>query len=373
MRAPLLEWMVAALCALFVLWSGVMKPDHDWDIIGYVAAALHAEGEQGESLHAHTYDLVRQEVGEKQFAKLVDVSDPYRRTVHASADALVQHVPFYGIRVLHVGAIRVLHQLTGLPIPRALAWLNALVGAGSVLVCFGLMRSMGLPAILLPLLIWWAGVRDVAKLSTPDGLAALLALGTVAALLSQRWRTAMVLAVVLPAARTDYVLWSFLAMLVVMHLTPMRTLPALTALMAGAVHGGINHWFHNPGHWVIFNFTLIHKHPWPAQQTVAHDWHDYLNAYVQHGLVESLGQRGIWLWPLILTVLVLGWVKPKSHRALAWLSLSFVLLHMLLFPLYLQRFFVAPVAIATVVLCHTIWLQCSQARPREGTNTMAVR
>jgi hypothetical protein len=351
--APM-PWAITGLCALLVLWSGGMRPDHDWDVIGYVAAGLHADGLRGAELHRQTYDSIRKDVGEQQFARLTDPSDPYRRAVSASPEALTQHLPFYGIRVLHVEAMRALAHVTGWPLSRALAWLNGLVGALAVCVCFGLMRALGLPVLALPVLIWWAGIRDVAKLSTPDGLACLLAMGSLLALLHRRWTWALCLAVVLPAARTDHVLWSMMVVVAVLWLSPMRMWPLLALVLSVLLGMVINHVWRNPGHLVIFNFTLVHKHPWPAEQPVASDWHVYAETYLR-GLGDWLRQRDVWLWPL--SALMLARWRPASRETVAVVAvaLSFVIAHMLLFPLYLPRFFVASVTALSVVWLSLAW------------------
>ncbi|TDP82109.1 hypothetical protein EV672_10663 [Aquabacterium commune] len=348
------EWALACLLALFVLWSGAKRPDHDWDVIGYVAAALHADGLRGVDLHRHTYDSVRHDVGERQFARLVDPSDPYRAAVYASPAALEQNVHFYAIRVLHVSAMRVISKLAGCSPSRALAWLNGVAGALAVFACFGLLRAFSVPVWLLPVLLWWAGVRDVAKLSTPDVLACWLALSSMLALAHQRWRLALVCASLLPLARTDAVLWSLMVAMAVVWMTSMRWQPLLAAVLSLMVCAAINHLCQNPGHLVIFNFTLIQKHPWPASQPVATDWHVYAAAYAR-GVMHAIGQPDFLLWPLAVLLLFAGRCMGRLHHAVVLVSLCYVLLHMLLFPLYLQRFFVAPIFLVSTLLFREAW------------------
>lgn len=357
------EWALVSLLAWFVLWSGAKRPDHDWDVIGYVAAAFHADGLLGVDLHQHTYDSVRQDVGERQFARLVDASDPYRAAVYASPVALEQHVHFYAIRVMHVSAMRVLSKLTGCSPSRALAWLNGVVGALAVLTCFGLLRAFSVPVWLLPVVLWWVGVRDVAKLSTPDVLACWLALSSVLALAHQRWHLALACALMLPLARTDAVLWSLMVAMTVMWLTSMRWQPVLAAALCLVVCAAINHLYQNPGHLVIFNFTLIQKHPWPATQPVATDWHIYAAAYAR-GVMHAIRQPDVLLWPLAVLFLLAGRWMSRLHRAVVLVSLCYVLLHMLLFPLYLQRFFVAPVFLVSTLLLREacFWLRLRNSR-----------
>lgn len=347
-------WVLACFLALFVLWSGVERPDHDWDVIGYVAAVFHAEGARDTALHQLTYDSVREDVGERQFARLVDPADPYRSAVYASPEALTQHVPFYGIRVLHVAAIRAVCNLSGWPPSRALACLNGVLGALVVLTCFGLLRAFSVPVLLLPVIVWWAGVRDVSKLSTPDVLACWLALVSVLALARQKWHVALACALVMPLARTDAVLWSLMVTLVVAWLTPMRWKPLLAAALAVAVCAAINHWRHNPGHLVIFNFTLIHKHPWPTVQPVAVEWQAYADAYAR-GFGDALRQREIWMWPIALVLLWVGRFEGRLQQAVVLTCVGYVLAHMLLFPLYLQRFFVAPIALLSILFGREAW------------------
>jgi len=158
---------VIAAVAATVLFVGVTRPMHNWDMIGYVASA-HAE--------------VRDEVGPEVFTVLTTGND-YRRQVFQSAQALQEQLPFYSIRVVYVEMIRGL-GLFGVAYPRATyligAFFSAVSAAALGIICVRALLSV----CVLPLVVLVTGFLQLAPLSTPDSLALSGALLTTLACMS---------------------------------------------------------------------------------------------------------------------------------------------------------------------------------------------
>ena len=99
LAAPLLYLFVA----LYALSLCVSRPIHNWDMIGYIAAAKSFETRDPATLHAFTYDSLRRAVTPDEYQALT--TGPFRAAVAASPDVLAEQIPFYRIRPLYNGLV----------------------------------------------------------------------------------------------------------------------------------------------------------------------------------------------------------------------------------------------------------------------------
>ncbi len=76
------DLVLTAMAALIVLAVGIMSPYRNWDMVGYVAAALRADGYHGADLNAATYETLRNDVSPRTFDQMIE--GEYRETSERS-------------------------------------------------------------------------------------------------------------------------------------------------------------------------------------------------------------------------------------------------------------------------------------------------
>lgn len=338
-RMRVRELILVTTMALIVLAFGVKKPSYNWDMIGYVAAALSAEGYQGASLNKATYDSVRSEVGPNTFDQLTQ--DDYRETVFRDPASLAQQLPFYRIRPLYVGLIRVVHAM-GLEYPKSTYVVSAIFAALSVVLLAFVAREIGAPVIAVALVVLFSGFIDIARLSTPDAMACFFALLTIYALIKGS-TLVFFLAAVLPLVRTDFLL---LSLLVLGHsfIFGQRKY-AITSMTAACVLYGLVARMNGAYGWLtLFNTSLIHKTAYPAALIPSHAIGDYLRPYASMAYDFTMHPHFV-IYSLALWFLMRNKTRPPSAdwrllSAVFIIPMAFVAIHLLLFPAMTYRFFV---------------------------------
>jgi hypothetical protein len=163
-------YLVTTFTLMCCLLMGILKPFHNWDMIGYTAAAYHADGFRGKDLSDRTYSAIKDEVTPEKFAYLTQ-SDHYKKTVFENPSSLEQQIPFYSIRVIYVRLVQSLGRM-GMAYPRATYVLAAVFSAASVVVLSVLFAKLGVTIAALPVVVFISSFVAIARNSTP-GLACL--------------------------------------------------------------------------------------------------------------------------------------------------------------------------------------------------------
>jgi len=343
------ELILVAIMALIVLAFGVKKPSYNWDMIGYVAAALSAEGCQGASLNKATYDSVRSEVGPHTFDQLTQ--DNYRETVFRDPASLAQQLPFYRIRPLYVGLIRVVHAM-GLEYPKSTYVVSAIFAALSVVLLAFVAREIGAPVIAVALVVLFSGFIDIARLSTPDAMACFFALLTIYALI--RGSTLVFfLAAVLPLVRTDFLL---LSLFILGHsfIFGQRKYAIASMVVACVLYELVARMNDAYGWLTLFNTSLIHKTAYPAALIPSHAIGDYLRPYASMAYDFTMHPHFV-IYGLALWFLMRNKTRPPSAdwrllSAVFIIPMAFVAIHLLLFPAMTYRFFVFAASVVAIGL-----------------------
>ncbi|GGA31266.1 hypothetical protein GCM10010981_20420 [Dyella nitratireducens] len=348
---------------LVVLGFGLKKPDNNWDLIGYVAVALSADGYRGARLNEETYATLQKGVDADTFQNLT--TGPYRETVFKDPSSLAQQLPFYRIRVLYVGLIRLVHAM-GADYLRSAYIVSATFAALSVLLLAVISRQAGAPLIAVPLVVLFVGLLDVARLSTPDAMACFFSLLTMYGL-ARKTALVFVVASLLPLIRTDFLLLSLLV-LGYTFVTGKRMHSVAALVVAVVLYLLVTRMCGAYGWLTLFNMSLISKTPYPASLVPSHVIGDYLRPYIStaygftmHPHFVIYGLAVFWL----LTRRRVERTDPEFHRICAFLliPLGFVLLHLLLFPADTYRFFIFAASLAAIWLLGQIR---SAGAPRSG-------
>src|SRR5690242_17296374 len=159
--------MIIATSAAILIY-GIMKPERNWDMIAYVAAAYYKDGYRGADLTRETYGDIKKGISAKRFSKLV--TGEYRETVFRDPASLEQQLPFYSPRVAYVELIR-LFKYFGLSYTKATYVISAIFASLSVLVLGLIILEATVSIAILPFIVALTGYSEIARLSTPDAMA----------------------------------------------------------------------------------------------------------------------------------------------------------------------------------------------------------
>lgn len=171
-RAAFLVYLAAI--AVFA-W---VRPYYNWDLLGYVGAALSVDDPDPIRVHEQTYALVRSAAPDSTFALLSSQTDPYRRLMAADPASFQHQLRLYAIRPLYVASL-VLIRRWGWPIveaSRALSIVPVLVSAILILLWLERTSSRWTATAAAILITSAARLPDLARLSTPDALAEMFVL-----------------------------------------------------------------------------------------------------------------------------------------------------------------------------------------------------
>lgn len=349
----LLRNLVVLATAIAIFLVGALRPAYNFDIVGYVATAHYKQGLRGEALAERTYADVSAEIGPARLAALLQ--GPYGSTVRSDPVSLEQQLPFYTIRQGYVWLMELAHK-AGVDYARSSYLISAFFQAVSVLLLGLIAMRVGVSPWVIPAVVFFANYGELAQLSTPDAMACAFALAaTWLALRRSPW--ACLFAVALPLVRTDSVLFSVFLM-GVMFLQG-RRLVALGGVVAAVAAYVLNNKL-NAGYsyLTVFHFTLIGIDPYPAKLVVSTNPADYLAAYGR--MLKSLTKNPhvvIYFIAACLAIIhrqaLFGSLKRAGGReadpAVLYLLLlvpaAFVVAHLLLLPIYTQRYFAYPASL----------------------------
>ena len=330
---------ITAFLTLLVYCLGALTPLHNWDMIGYVASAFHLDGYYDLDLLRRTYEDVRSEVSEKTFLTLT-TNNYYRETVYQDFHSLSQQIPFYLPRYIFIQLMRLLVDFN-ISYSQSSYLISAFFSSASVSLAALICKKLRVSLYFLPFVIVFSGLINLARLSSPDGMACFFSLLVLYLLLSRDKFFIWIIAAFLPLIRTDFILLSFL--LVCYSFISRNTLLGLVSgVIAIYFYGAVNSASGNYGWLTIINFTLIETNPYPAQMDISYYWLDYVKPFVLviwnaanhvHGLVYFISFT---FWFFSKNNL---YPRDEVVDNVLIISACYVLLHIILFPAYMDRFF----------------------------------
>jgi hypothetical protein len=333
------KYLIIMATATVILIYGVMKPERNWDMVAYVAAAYHKDGYSGADLTRETYGDIKNGVSAKRFSKLV--TGEYRETVFRDPASLEQQLPFYSARVVYIELIRLFKHF-GLSYTKATYVISAIFAALSVLVLGLITLEAKVSIAILPLVVALTGYWEIAQLSTPDAMACFFSLLGIYSLI-RKGKLVFFIAAILPLIRTDFILLSWLLMIFTYRQGD-RFISLFSLLSAAAIYVSVNKLTGNYGYLTLFNFTFIGSlNPYPERIAISHQLGDYLIPYAL--LLQSLlSHPHTVVYALALYLFWLNRDQLKEGKVhfycLFILPFVFGAAHMLLFPSDHFRFFV---------------------------------
>ncbi|WP_284320189.1 hypothetical protein [Dyella acidisoli] len=358
------ELILTVIVALIVLVFGLKKPSYNWDMIGYVAVALSAEGYYGADLNKATYDSVRSEVSASTFDQLTQ-SDDYRKTVFRDPSSLAQHVPIYGNRFLYNKLIWIVHAI-GLDYPRSTYVVSAVFAALSVVLLAFVAHEILAPVTSVPLVVAFSGFIDLARLSTPDAMACFFSLLMIYALI-RRSTLVFIAAAIMPLIRPDFLL---LSSLVAGHtfIFGQRRYALASVAAACMLYWWVMRMNGSYGWLTLYNTSLIHKTAYPATLVPSRAIGDYLRPFAS--LADDFTMRshfviyGFAIWFLTRDGAKALHLDSRLLSAVFIIPMAFVAIHLLLFPAMTYRFFVFAASLVAIGLISQMRLAKLTDHPR---------
>ncbi|MGH7467548.1 MAG: hypothetical protein ACRENP_06130 [Longimicrobiales bacterium] len=344
------------LLTLNVLWA---KPDHNWDMLPYVAVAYQFAGESPAQAHARTFALVQQKLAASEHRQLTEGND-YRTAVARDPAAFNQQLPGYRVKVVYPWLIRQLTRF-GLDPIRA-----------SVLI-----SRLSYLAVGLVVLLWlfsWTGPRwavavswaimslsfsiDLAQLSTPDAISTLVILAACLLMFEKgHSRAPLVLLIASVAVRPDNLLWLLAAAAYCVFRYPkQRTFAALSAASGLLLVFGLGRWADLPGWATLFHHAFVERVAYQEGFQPSLSPLGYVRVYLRETHPANLPQF-VGLFGLIGSSL--GYYRVRRYGwsdiyvALLTTMGVFGFMHWLLYPDD-DRYFIAAYLMITIVLLRTL-------------------
>lgn len=263
MRGRLAPGLVLAFCAALAVLA-VQRPLHNWDMIGYVAAARSYTTPEPERIRTEVYDLLARSVPAERYDVLTRGEVRHARAT--DPESLGQFLPLYRIRVAYVATVLGLWELGVNPF-LATRLVSAVCAALAIVVLALLFPVPRHPAavLLIPPIALASGFWLLSRYSTPDAWAALAA--CVCYALTLRGRGLVLFALPLSLlVRTDMLLLAlcFLVYFWIGRRFDRRWILASAAITT-ALFLGIHRYFDYYGWRTLFTLDFLEYTAYPAR------------------------------------------------------------------------------------------------------------
>ena len=339
-------------------------------MIGYIAAAKSFEESNIESIHSFTYNELRNSVSSNEFTELVDGN--YRQTMYTDPSAFKEQLPFYKIRPVYSGLVFLLYK-AGVNTIFATHIISGVAVAIAIAILYFMADSfLAKPFIyVLPLLAIIFGIFDLARFSTPDGLAFLFVILSAYLYLVKRFTPLLILLPFMIGVRTDLILYTTPLLIYILAIDGNNRWKVLLSLLASAViYIGIGRHYENTGWSTVFSFSLINRITHPISMPSSLTLDQYLFA-LTNGVKSLTGNKAALLNIFIATYsiyrltniskTVSAHTAFKSTPAVLTIVCScFMVSHFLAFPVLWDRFFSGP------------WMVCAFSLLLIMTNNSAI-
>jgi hypothetical protein len=363
---------LTVLLALGFLAGGLVHPAFNYDLLPYAALSKEMRGAGGK---LETYRELRAQLGRPRFEKFF-LQMPYRERMLADDAFFDANLPFYRVKPLYVFLCSLVARLIGSDVV-ATSVVSSIATAAAVLLSCVIVRRMGAPTgswqLALPLSWAVAGGLTLARLSTPDALAAFLTLLLVWIALAESWTAWRAASLILVAglavaARIETVLFVVALCTCEAIFRPHhRRVALITGAAALASYLTINRLMGSYGYVALLNFTFVDHDRLLVPDLVPHVL-GYLRAVV-FGIVELFsggdGPGGLLLLAVGLSaaVAVREWrlraVAEGGHFRASILALSaalvlYLVARFVLFPEPAERFMTGAYVLAGVLFARAV-------------------
>jgi hypothetical protein len=340
---------VTTIVTLITLIAGIATPKLNWDIIGYVATIKSESSTEPADIHAATFDDVKKSVDQENFSSLIDKNNNYRNTVYNDPQSLIEQIPFYKIRIAYIESVKLIHK-TGLSITESTYYVSAICAAISIILISTALSHLKINSLWLPIIVIPTGISTLSQFSTPDAMASMAAIACVVALMQNK-SYGLIIAALLPAIRTDYIIFSTLICIFYFYVKNIKSHSIIALFISILIYLIIQKSSGNYGWWTLFHFTLIEANPYPSKISSEISIGLFLGVYLD-------GLKSLFMHHHVLLFVACGWIfyKQKSiikipdYQLLIVLPAAYIILHWLAFPMYETRFFAFAASIMSIGL-----------------------
>jgi len=351
----------------FGAWYAFGNPQLNWDMLPYIASAMSYEETNVELIHRETYEAARQ-------AGAVITGNNYMDDMAANADHFHQQLPGFQVKPLYIALIYAVHK-TGISYVNS-SVLISVISSCAIFWVIAIWLARFTEGVLWGLLTicsaGLSGLIPTARLSTPDGLSALLILGSLFVLIERQAPilSSLILAASL-LARPDNLILALVVITYLIVVGPREyalssRMFAFFALGMIVIAVTVNLLSGFQGWWAIFNHSFRNLLGSPQRITRSSSISSF--TYVLYtSLTQILLFEWGWAFLGLCVVLVLGSVPVRfrgkniySHVALA-LALALIA-RLAVYPQWSNRFFVAYYAFGVIAL-----VQMSTSLRREAS------
>jgi hypothetical protein len=379
--------LVVVYMCVFILMLSVLtisKPVYEWDLLAYMGNAMRAIQDMSlATLHEKVYSAVIGGVPADDFARLLD--SPSRLTLSEDPVAFGQTIDFfYDARVVYIHVMSALLSVGIKPV-FAFYFFSTLCVVVSYLLLTRLIPvtvPMGVH-IVTPFVVLAFGLMYVARLATPDALAALCTIVLYFLLLRNRVYLLLMLFPLTIFIRTDLILLVglFHFYFLIFNRAP-KLLVLCSALLTICAYLVLNHYIVQADPWSsLIGYNFGEKPTHPAEYVFPITPGDYFN-YLQIGILSFSYTPMVFVFVVFTiagTILLTASYVASSgkasmtqlHKDLLFLFLSsfvYFVLHFLLFPVSWLRFFAAQYTLAASVVCWCLFSMHSaqHKKPNQG-------
>ncbi|MBS0557725.1 MAG: hypothetical protein JSR27_09975 [Proteobacteria bacterium] len=298
---------------------------HNWDSIPYIAIAKSFEQPDPAALQAFTYAELRRVLPAATYDDLAREKGPgagrggpYRHAASTDAKVFAEILPIYRIRPVYTGAVYLMYK-AGIDIEFATHVLSGVMVAAGLGFLFLMARNF-LPLPLRyapPLLALVFGAMDLARFSTPDGMAFCAWMLCAWLYLCGRRLALLIALPAIIAVRTDLVLF-VVPLCLWLFMTERRFWRATALSLAASVvtHFGLLAYYQFPSWEHIFSCSLL-----TAQRCVhladapALGLHDYVAA-VARGILGLFADANFVVYLVLVAAAV--YLLHQRVKAMSW-------------------------------------------------------
>ncbi len=344
--------------SLVLLVSSQSDPFYNWDIVGYIAIVKSYETDDLREIHTFAYGELARAVPAEIFETFVPRDGGYESEQSQDPGGFSEQLHFYRFRPVYLALLFVLYRL-GLNVVFASHLISGVSATLGLCLLFVMARKRIENRLLyiLPILAVVFGLLDIARLSTPDGIAFLGVVVCGGLFLKDRAALLAVLPL-LVMLRTDLILFT-LPMLG--YLLFWSTHRKLAILVSGSglcvLFYLMYHSFENPGWAATFYCAFIEKPLYPMSAKLEVNFLQYLTATIK-GVKSVANNRAFLVYICVLGSslhLILTEVKSRGNSsvlqekatAIIAISLFYIVMHFALYPTFTERFFVGQYVLTT--------------------------
>ncbi len=368
-RRGAVQWITMAMFILIFAMLSISAPIYEWDLIPYMANALHlVSGQPTESLHAPIYENLKQSIPPDSYDKLI--GSPTRLVLSQDPEAFRQTAAFfYDSRVVYTYINATFIKLGFNPI--------SVIYTFSVFcaVISSLLLSRLIPVraplgmyFVLPFIALSCGLLNVARIATPDSLATLTTITLYFLLIRNR---VLLLLFILPLTifiRSDLIILTGLFFAYFFFTNRISKVAIVSSALATLIaYLILNHIITEHDAWsALIGYNFAEKPTHPAEYEFIVTLSGYIS-YIMKGLVSFSYNPIFFVFCMFsVTGIVLfssrfffanGQTKVSlQHADILFLlvsSVAFLGLHFMLFPVTWTRFFAAQYSMVAVVVVWT--------------------